>query len=82
MLLDKFLHKTVASSVAYRYQKIDEMVTVLKELIEVSDISSTFLFHNFLMIHHTLSEGKMKLAGLTEYLNQDKRFYFYQVLVV
>ncbi len=46
-LLDKFLHKTVASSVAYRYQKIDEMVTVLKELIEVSDISSTFLFHNF-----------------------------------
>lgn len=47
MLLDKFLHKTVASSVAYRYQNIDEVITVLEELIEVSDINSIFLFHNF-----------------------------------
>lgn len=46
-LLDKFLHKTVASSVFYRYQKIDELVSVLEELVEASDIGKTFLFHNF-----------------------------------
>lgn len=46
-LLSTFLHKTIASSVTYRYQDINMLIPVLENLIKVSDTCGTFLFHNF-----------------------------------
>lgn len=46
-LLSEFLHKTIASSVTYRYKNIDTILPILEELIRKSDIDGTFLFHNF-----------------------------------
>lgn len=46
-LLSIFLHKTISSSAAYRYKDIDQLIPVLEELIKLSDVASTFLYHNF-----------------------------------
>lgn len=46
-LLNTFLHKTISSSIAYRYKSIDLLIPVLEKLIKLSDISKTFLYHNF-----------------------------------
>lgn len=45
--LSVFLHKTIASSPAFRYKNMDEIIPVLEDLINMSDIESAFLFHNF-----------------------------------
>lgn len=45
--LSMFLHKTIATSVAYRYKNIDEIMEVLRDLVELASIEKLFLYHNF-----------------------------------
>ncbi|MGN0466730.1 MAG: NB-ARC domain-containing protein [Lachnospiraceae bacterium] len=46
-ILNDFLHKTISSSVSYRYQNMDSLIEVLEKLIEVSDVKNKFLYYNF-----------------------------------
>lgn len=42
-----FLHKTIASSTAYRFQSMDQVIQTLKKLIQLSDMESAALYSNF-----------------------------------
>ncbi len=45
--LSVFFHKTLASSVTYRYRKMEHLLSVLKELEQLSDMDTTFLQSQF-----------------------------------
>lgn len=45
--LSDFLHKTIATSIVCRYKSVDSLIPALEELIRISDVENTFLYHNF-----------------------------------
>lgn len=46
-VLSDFLHKTISSSVSYRYSKIEQVIKQLEELEQLSDVNAVYLRNNF-----------------------------------
>lgn len=74
--LSVFFHKTLASSVAYRYKKIENLLPILKELEQLSDMETTFLQTQF-------SYHAANFVGRNRELDEmDKAMLEYQVVFV
>ena len=56
-LLDEFLHKSIATAVAFRYQSIEELIPVLERLAALSQVEDVFfvpsVYISFWMFYRT-----------------------------
>ncbi len=74
--LSAFFHKTLASSVTYRYKKMETLISTLKELQQLSDMEITFLQNQF-------SYHVANFVGRNRELDEiNKAILQYQVLFV
>ena len=68
--LSEFFHKTLSSSVGYRYQSVDELLPIIDKIIKYSDLNAQYLLENFsyssanfIGRNHELLEIEQRLHG-------------------
>ena len=75
-LLDEFLHKSIATAVAFRYQSIEELIPVLERLAALSQVEDVFLYHQFTYHSGCFIGRKQELTEIAERMEREQEVLF------
>ena len=75
-LLDEFLHKSIATAVAFRYQSIEELIPVLERLAVLSQVEDVFLYHQFTYHSGCFIGRKQELTEIAERMEREQEVLF------